>query len=157
MIRTATLAAVLTASLALAAPALAKPVAYSGKVSGGHEITFVKSGNSLKKLYALVTTTCVPVQQSTYTARAGSEIVAPPGRVPLGREHRVTALQEPVMHYNEVTKNYRVTTRKRARGVITGRLHVNFSYQTVGSDSWGLKLVGFVCQGDATFRARPSG
>jgi hypothetical protein len=49
---------------------------------------------------------------------------------------------------------YRFTARMRPNGTITGRLHLNFSYQTIGY-TWNLTLVGYVCQGDATFKARP--
>jgi hypothetical protein len=97
-------------------------------------------------------TTCVAAGPGA--PRAGDEIYEPPGRLRLGRETTVTALQEAAMHYGEVTKNYRLSARKRRNGTITGRLHVNFSFQTIGY-GYQISLVGYVCQGDATFKARP--
>jgi hypothetical protein len=158
MTRTIALAAIAAGAVAigLATPAMAsaKPVAYSGMTAGGYEITFKKTGRSLKGLRASVPTTCVPTGSGA-VARGGSEIFEPPARVPLGREVTQTAVQEPTMYYNEVTKNYRITAKARRNGIVTGRLHVNFSFQTIGSDAWGLRLVGFICQGDDTFKARP--
>ena len=58
------------------------------------------------------------------------------------------------MHYADVTKNYRVTVQKGRNGLLKGRLHLNFSYQTIHY-GYELMLVGYVCQGDDTFRARP--
>jgi hypothetical protein len=42
----------------------------------------------------------------------------------------------------------------KRNGTITGRLHLNFSYQTIAY-SYDIVLVGYVCQGDATFKAKP--
>jgi hypothetical protein len=153
MVKTTVLAAALTAALAFAAaPALGKPVVYSGVTSGGHEITFKRNGNALQALSTYVPTSCVAAGPGA--PRAGAEIYEPPARLPLGREVSMSALQEPVMHYSDVTKNYRFTARKRPNGTITGRLHLNFSYQTIGY-TWNITLVGYVCQGDATFKAKP--
>ena len=96
-------AAVCVATLGLAAPAMAKPVAYSGTTSGGDAITFTRTGKALKDLRASVPTTCAPAGAGA--PRAGSEIFQPPGRLPLGPEVRRSALQEPTMHYADVTKN----------------------------------------------------
>jgi hypothetical protein len=99
-----------------------------------------------------VPTSCVAAGYGT--PRAGAEIYEPPARLPLGREVSGSAVQDAVMHYSDVTKNYRFSARKRPNGTITGRLHLNFSYQTIGY-TWNLTLVGYVCQGDATFKAKP--
>ena len=146
-------AAALTASLALTAPAMAKPVAYKGKTAGGYEISFKRSGSSLVGLRTMVPTTCAPTLPAP--TRTGAEFFEPPGRIAVGREVTSTVVQDPAMHYAEVTKNYRVTTKKGRNGVVAGRLHVNFSYQTIGY-THSIVLVGYVCQGDDTFKARPA-
>jgi hypothetical protein len=145
-------AAALATALALAGPAAAKPVAYKGKTSGGFEITFTRVGGAVKGVQTLLPTSCVPAGEGT--ARAGDEIYEPPGKLALGREVRKSALQDAAMHYDDVTKNYRFNAKKHRDGKITGRLHVNFSFQTVifGADP---KLLGWVCQGDGTFSAKP--
>jgi hypothetical protein len=148
-----TAVAALTASLALTAPAMAKPVASKGKTAGGYEISFKRSGGSLLGLRTMVPTTCAPTLPAP--TRAGAELFEPPGRIAVGREVTSTVVQDPAMHYAEVTKNYRVTTKKSRNGTITGRPHVNFSYQTIGY-THSIVLVGYVCQGDDTFKLRPS-
>jgi hypothetical protein len=50
---------------------------------------------------------------------------------------------------------YRITAHKRRNGTITGRLHLDFSYQTLHY-GWSLMLVGYVCQGNATLKAHPA-
>jgi hypothetical protein len=151
-----TVALAAATALALGAPAAAtaKSIAYAGKTTGGFEITFKRVGGAVKKVQALLPTSCVPAGEGTPTA--GDEIYEPPGRLALGREVRKTALQDAAMHYADVTKNYRFTAKKRRNGTITGRLHVNFSFQTVifGADP---RLLGWVCQGDGTFTAKPVG
>ena len=146
-------AAAAAAAMSLAGPAAAKPVAYAGKTSGGYEITFTRSGKAIKGMSAMVPTSCVPSLAGA-TPRAGAEIFAPPGRLPLGREVTRSALQDAAMHYSDVTKNYRLTARRRRNGTITGRLHVNFSYQALHYGS-SFMLIGYICQGDDTFKARP--
>jgi hypothetical protein len=150
-----TVALALAAALAVAVPtaATAKPVAYSGKTSGGFEITFKRVGGAVKDVRALLPASCVPAGEGTATA--GDEIYEPPGRLALGREVRTSALQEAAMHYADVTKNYRFTAKQRRNGTIAGRLHVNFSFETVifGAEP---RLLGWVCQGDGTFKARPA-
>jgi hypothetical protein len=150
-----TAALAVATALALGAPAAAsaKPVSYAGETSGGFPITFKRVGGAVKNVQALLPTSCVPAGEGTPTA--GDEIYAPPGSLALGREVRTSALQDAAMHYDDVTKNYRFTASKRRSGTIAGRLHVNFSFQTVvfGAEP---RLLGWVCQGDATFNAKPA-
>jgi hypothetical protein len=152
MFRISAIAVAVTVSLGLASQAAAKPVAYSGTTSGGDPISFERNGNAIKRVSAYIPTTCVAAFPG-YPSRAGSDLFAPPGRLGLGREVTKTALQETAMHHADVTKHYRVDARKRGRG-ISGRLHVNFSFQTLGYSSTFI-LVGYVCRSDATFKARP--
>jgi hypothetical protein len=107
----------------------------------------------VKLVSAYLPATCVATYPG-YAPRSGSELYAPPGRMSLGREVRKTTLQETALHHADVTKNYRFDARKRAGGAIAGRLHVNFSFQTLGYSSTFI-LVGYICRADATFTARP--
>jgi hypothetical protein len=93
----------------------------------------------------------VPVQGGP--PRAGAELFQPPGSFRIGRSGRTEALQDAAMHHAEVTKHYRVSLRRTRGGGFKAKLHVNFSFQTVGYNSWGPFLQGWVCQGDDTFTA----
>ena len=45
--------------------------------------------------------------------------------------------------------------KRGKRGKISGVLHVNYSFQTLGYDAFGSpRLEGYVCQGDDGFSAR---
>ena len=64
-------------------------------------------------------------------------------------------MQDPALHYDEVTKYYTVTMKKGRRGRFTSKLHVNFSFQTVGYSAFGDPfLKSWVCRGDDSFSAR---
>src|SRR5687768_7071358 len=119
----------------------------------GNPISFERSGNTVKRVSAYIPATCVSAWPG-YPPRSGDELFAPPGRLALGREVSKTALQDAALHHSEVTKNYRFAARKGARGAISGRLHVNYSFQTLGYTT-SYVLIGYVCRGDATFKARP--
>ncbi len=68
----------------------------------------------------------------------------------------MAALQDAAMHYDKVTKNYRVTLKRGTKkGRFTGKLHVNFSKQTLGYSSFsGTYLIPWICQGDDRFIVR---
>ncbi len=135
------------ALLAAAAPASA--ARYSGTTDGGEPVSFDLRNGVVRNLDALVPTSCVNTDGDP--PRAGAEIFAPPGAFRIGAERKVSALQEPAMHYSEVTKNYRVAV-KRTRGGLRLKLHVNFSFQTIDYSGSSPSLMGWVCQGDDTVR-----
>ena len=148
------IALTLTGALAVGVgPAAAvKPGFYSGKTDQGNEISFKVSGGKISRLNGLVPTSCVSPTGGTL---AGGEIFKPPGSFAIGRTRQVQALQDPAMHYSDVTKHYRVTLKKGKRGSVSAKLHVNFSFETVDFSGWdGPRLKAWVCQGDDSFTAR---
>jgi hypothetical protein len=89
---------------------------------------------------------------------AAARAVSYAGRTSAGRTTKVQAPQpaESAMHYNEVSKWFHFTARRGKGGAISGALHQHFAFESLASDSWeGFSLVGWVCQGDARFTARP--
>src|SRR5215211_3440016 len=97
-------------ALLIAAPlaSAAKPVAYSGKTSGGSSITLKRSGSQVKALRTVVPTVCVETTGSGQT-RAGSELYRPPGAFTLGKERKLKALQPaPLNSGTKATKHYTV-------------------------------------------------
>ena len=150
-------AALAAASLLLAttapAPADAKPVRYAGKTRAGDAISFAVSRAAVAKLRTSTPMSCVP---TSGTPRAGTDQFQPAGRFPLGRT-TTAQTKRPVataMHYNKVTKHFRVTVRRAKRRAITGVLHQNYSFETLTYGSGGLALLPWVCRGDVTFRVR---
>ncbi len=132
-----------------AGDAAAKSVTLSGTTESGNQISFKRSGSRISQIKALVPTTCVPATARGGRTTAGSEMFTPPGSFRIGRERKVAALQDSAMHYDKVTKNYRVTLKRGTKGRFTGKLHVNFSKQTLGYSSFsGTFLIPWICQGD---------
>jgi hypothetical protein len=150
MKRTCTALAVI-AVLGAAGTADAKPVRYEGRTDGGQPMAFTVKGSTVSRMDGTIPTTCVPVGGGT--PRAGAELFAPPGSFRIGRTRTVAVLQDPAMHYADVTKHYRVKLDRRRGGGFRAILHVNFSFNTVGYGSSGPYLEGWVCQGDDTFTA----
>ena len=141
--------------MTMPAPADAKAVRYVGTTSAGDRISLTAVGGVIADLRTSTPVSCVPTDG---TPRAGTDLFEPPGRFPLGR---TTTAQtdgpvETAMHYNEVTKHFRVTVRRRKGRAITGALHQNYSFETLTYGSGGdLALLPWVCQGDVRFRVRP--
>ena len=149
MKRTITALAVTAVAAAGAGDAAAKSVTLSGTTEAGNQISFKRSGARISQIKALVPTTCVPAIPRSALPTSGSEVFTPPGSFRVGSERKVAALQDAAMHYDKVTKNYRVTLKRGTKGRFTGKLHVNFSKQTLGYSSFrGTYLIGWVCQGD---------
>ena len=145
------IALAVAASAALAGPAAAKSTTYTGKASGGHQITFKVSGNKVSKIETMVPAVCLSTQSAI--PRNGGEIYRPPGSFTIGAgKQKVSELQDAAMHYAPVTKNYHVTVKRKGRA-ITGKLHVNFSFLTL-SYGYSIGTIPWICQGDATFTAK---
>ena len=151
LLPTLSLCAVL--GLAAAGPAAAETRTYKGRTAGGYALSFKAAGDKVTKLRTIVPTTCVPTRSGT--PRSGGELFEPPGVSRIGRTTKSRALQDPAMHYSEVTKNYHVTLKRKSGGRIAGKLHVNFAFQTIGYTSFGdMYLETWICRGDDTFVVR---
>jgi hypothetical protein len=154
MTRTARVIAVAAAlSLVAAAPAAAKPVNYKGKTAGGHTITFKHEGKRVWFIYTMVPTVCLPTNRIGARSITGAEIFNPPGPEIVGRKVTFKYKQKPALYYNDVTKHYEVTLKKGARGKLTGKLHLTFSFivPTFPMPS----MIIYSCVGKSTFSARP--
>ena len=149
MKRTITALAITAVAATGAGDAAAKSVTLSGTTEAGNQISFKRNGSRISKIKALVPTTCVPATSRGGLPTSGSEMFTPPGSFRIGSVRKVAALQDAAMHYDKVTKNYRVTLKRGKKGRFTGKLHVNFSKQTLGYSSFsGHYLIPWVCQGD---------
>ena len=150
----AALIALAIVAVAAAPASAAKPARYSGKTTAGDPISFNLAGGKLTGLRSATPMSCVPTQG---TPRAGTDLFEPAGAFALGR---TTTVQSPgpvesAMHYAEVTKFFRVSARRSRHGKVTGTLHQNYSFETIGF-SWGeMILLPWVCQGDARFSVAP--
>jgi hypothetical protein len=142
-------------ALSAASPAPAKSTTYQGKTNAGTAVSLKVSGSTVRGLQARIPVACV--SSRTSDTRAGADSFLPPGTLRFGAEQTASATQSSAFG-DGVTKNYRVTLKKAKgkRGAVTGRLHMNFMAVEPYFNAMGyLDGNTFICQGDATFTARP--
>jgi hypothetical protein len=138
--------------LAGAGTAEAKPVTYGGKVTGGHKITFKRSGGKISKINTGFATVCLPTS-SFYGSNTGVDRFTPPGSYQLGKKVKRNKLQKTAMWHAKVTKYYTVSARKKGRR-IKGKLEMSFSYGLPTMDYYGVHLITYICHGTAKFSAK---
>ena len=156
--RIRTLLLTTAAALAVAAPAAsaAKPQTYTGTTDAGDPIELTATRSAVTELLTYTPTSCVPLRG---IPSAGTDAFGVMGRFPFGQTVKFQT-DEPIesaMHYSPVTKHFHVTVNRTKRGVITGKLHQNFAFETLTYSTFsGHSLLGWICQGDTTFTLRPS-
>ena len=143
--------AAVVALLASAGPAAAKPLAFKGKTSSGHQITFAVKGARVHNLTAGIRMSCIPIQGGGMPL-GGSEIFGFRGSVPLKRHVRFKFMGKPAFYYNEVTMSHDLWLKRRERRKITGRMRLQYSF-LIPKYPIGTFSV-YSCLGGATFKAR---
>jgi hypothetical protein len=135
----AALAAVMgTASTASAhASAPSKPVKYAGKTKEGTKISFVLDHGWVRRLNALVPTTCVSAQGGT--PKVDLVLWEIPYKFKLGSRSKVV--------YGDPTRHYTMSVHNHGKR-IAGKLSMNYS--VLGSDGWGGYRI-LECLGTASF------
>ena len=149
------LAAPLTviALLAVAGPAFAaKAVDYKGKTSSGHKITFKVKNGRVHDLVGGIRMSCISIQGGG-SPLGGSEIFGFNGSVPLKAHNRFSFMGKPAFHYNEVTMNHDLWLKRRAGGVISGRMRLQYSFLIPKYPIGTFSI--YSCAGGATFKAKP--
>ncbi len=152
MKRTITALAVTALAATGAGDAAAKSTQYKGKTKYGNTITFKRTGGKISQLKTLVPATCMMVtSRGGGPPRSRAELFTPPGSFRIGAENKAVVQEDSAVTSDKVTKHYRITLGRGARGRVTGKLHVNYSWQTVGWSS----LLPWICQGDDAFSVAP--
>jgi hypothetical protein len=143
-------AAVAVASALAAAPAAdARTLSYRGKTTGGSLVRFKLSGKKITKLVSLVPVICA--SSTSRRTKAGAELFRPSVSFTLGRTAKKKARTRGVMHYGSVTKYYTVSSERRARRRIAGKLRLSFSFFV--PDLYSPQI--YICGGSTRFSARP--
>ena len=144
----------LAALVAVALPATAtaaKPVKYAGKSSSGHKVTFkLRNGKQVMDFTTGAPVTCIPIQGTGQTF-VGAEPVVLWFRVNGTAEFPVKT--KPAFYYNEVTMNYRVTSKKLRNGKIKGSLRWQYQF-LIPKYPIGTFTI-YSCLGEATWSASP--
>jgi hypothetical protein len=152
MKKTITPITTLIALLALAAPAgAAKGVAYQGKTSSGHKVTFTVKNGRVYNLTAGIRMACIPIQGGG-SPTGGSEIFGFRGWVSLRAHNRYSFLEKPAFHYKEVTMTNDLWLTRSGR-TIRGRMRLQYSF-LIPKYPIGTFTV-YSCLGGGTFTATP--
>jgi hypothetical protein len=140
--------------VAVAPPAsAAKGVPYKGKTSGGHNVTFTLRKGQLRDFVSGVPMTCLAIQGGG-APMTGVEPVGY-GWVDLGlRNYKYSEQSKPSFHYNEVTRNHTVTTRRARNGTVSGAIRLQYEF-LVPKYPIGTFTI-YSCLGDMRFKARPA-
>ena len=145
----------LVAALAVAAPAsAAKGVKYVGKTSSGHKVTFTKKGKKIHRMTAGIAMSCLPIQGGG-APMTGAEIWSFTGYVPAFKHVKFSYMAKPAFHYNEVTWNLEMRSKRMRGGGIRGRLRAVYSFLIPKYPIGTFSI--YSCAGGATFKAKPKG
>ncbi len=152
MKRTIVALAMLAALAVAAVPAqAAKGVKYKGKTSSGHKITFQVKNGRVKDLTAGIRMACVSIQGGGAPI-GGAEIFGFRGSLPFRAHNRYSFMEKPAFYYNEVTMNNDLWLKRRAGGVITGRMRLQYEFLIPKYPIGTFQI--YSCLGGGTFRAK---
>jgi hypothetical protein len=146
--RTTTLALIVAATSALAAPAVADAAKYKGKASG-HTITFTQKGNKISKVKTLIYVVCFPSNGSG--SDAGFEIFNPPGKFKLGKETRRHASRHSAVRGGKKGFDFTVKPKRKSRKKIAGKLRLSYSDSVY--DPFDNSITFWNCTGTSKFTA----
>jgi hypothetical protein len=139
--------------VAVPAAQAAKGIAYKGKTSQGHKITFRYSKGKMYKLVTGVSMTCIPIQ-GIGKPQIGLDLWTADGLKTNLKGLKVTEKSPSSMYYNEVTKHHTVKTHRSRRGVITGSVRVQYSF-LIPKYPIGTFTI-YSCLGNMKFKAKPA-
>ncbi len=155
-----TLTALVLTALVAAVPATAdaakaKGIAYKGKTSSGHKVTFRAKGKKMYEFVAGVPVSCVSIQGGGKPL-GGVELWDARGWwIYQNIKNAEIKYQGPVgMYYNKVTKTHHITSKRSRNGKISGKLRIQYSMlfpkYPIGT------FVIYSCLGTADFSAKPA-
>jgi hypothetical protein len=128
--------------------AMARGVTYAGKTRDGDPISFTLNGTTISKLKAYVPALC---GSPDGFPMHGTDPFDPPGAFRLSKTTKVTARRpNAIWNTNTITKNFAVSFKRGAHGIITGKLHSDFSFLMIVY-SYPISSRAYVCTGDTTF------
>lgn len=124
---------------------------YAGKTRDGDPISFTLTGSKISKLKAYVPVLCGASDPDGFPMH-GSDPFDPPGSFPLSRTTKVIVKRpNAIWSTSDVTKNFTVSFKRGHGGVITGKLHSDFSFVMIVY-SYPISSRPYVCTGDTTFK-----
>jgi hypothetical protein len=149
---TATLIAVLACAVVAlpATAAAAKPVKYAGKTSSGHKVTFKLVGKRAVNFVTGAPVTCIPIQGGGQSFVGAEPLVY---NFLINRKVEFQSKIKPAFYYNEVTANFRFTSKKLRNGNIKGTIRWQYQFLIPKYPIGTFSI--YSCLGEATFAAQP--
>jgi hypothetical protein len=145
-------AGLVAAGAAPVAIAKSPGINYAGKTNSGDPISFTLVGSRLTKAY--VPTVC-GTSDPDGTPLSGTDPFDPPGAFSLKRTTHVTAKRpNAIWNTSDVTKDFVISFNHGRHGVITGKLHSDYSFLMIVY-SYPISSRPYVCTGDTTFTFKP--
>jgi hypothetical protein len=134
-----------------ATAAAAKPVKYAGKTSSGHKVTFKLVNNKRAVQFATgAPVTCIPIQGGGQSFVGAEPLVY---HFLINRTVEFKSEIKPAFYYNEVTANFRFTSKKLRNGTIKGSMRWQYQFLIPKYPIGTFSI--YSCLGEATFRAQP--
>lgn len=149
-----TVIAVIAAFVVAAPAASAAPVRYKGKTDSGHKVTFTVKKKRIHDLTSGVRMSCVPIQGGG-APQGGPELFGFRGSVPLKPHVKWSFMSKPAFHYNEVTMNHEMWTKRRPGGKVAGRMRLQYSFLIPKYPPGTFSV--YSCLGGAKFKAKRIG
>jgi acid phosphatase class B len=129
----------------------AKPVKYVGKTSSGHKVTFkLVRGKQAVDFVTGAPVTCIPIQGGGQSFVGAEPLVY---RFQINRTVEFQSEIKPAFYYNEVTANFRFTSKKLRNGTIKGHLRWQYEFLIPKYPIGTFSI--YSCLGEATFAAKP--
>jgi hypothetical protein len=149
---TATLIAVAACAVVAlpATAAAAKPVKYAGKTSSGHKVTFKLAGKRAVDFVTGAPVTCIPIQGGGQSFVGAEPLVY---NFLINRTVEFQSKIKPAFYYNEVTANFRFTSKKQRNGTIKGTMRWQYQFLIPKYPIGTFSI--YSCLGEATFAATP--
>jgi hypothetical protein len=143
----------LCATVAPAANA-AKGTPYKGKTSGGHTVRFTLKKGKLWNFATGVPITCLAIQGGGAPLTGVEPMSARWLRLPL-KDHKATSSGKPAFHYNDVTMNWTLNTRRTGKNKVSGAIRLQYQF-LIPKYPIGTFTI-YSCLGNMRFTAKPAG
>lgn len=123
-----------------------------GKTSSGHKVTFkLRNGKQVMDFATGAPVTCIPIQGGGQSLVGAEPIVL---WFLVNRTVELPVKAKPAFYYNEVTMNYRVTSKKLRNGTIKGSLRRQYQFLIPKYPIGTFSI--YSCLGEATWVAKPA-
>lgn len=151
-IAAAIVALLLCAVAPAATAATGKGIAYEGKTSGGHKVTFMLTKRKALQFETGVPMTCLAIQGGGAPISGVEPFIYTWIKVG-ARKAELSDYVKPSFHYNEVTRNHTITLRRGRNKTMRGSIRTQYQFMIPKFPIGTFSI--YSCLGSMKFSARP--